>query len=44
MDSDLLLTVPELFAEDMWKRYLEIVLHELHLLTREFLKLFDDLA
>ncbi|GAA0244645.1 MAG: DNA-binding transcriptional LysR family regulator [Marinomonas primoryensis] len=36
MDSDLLLTVPRLFAEDMVETVSEIVLHELPFITREF--------
>ncbi len=36
MDSDLLLTVPRLFAEDIVETASEIVLHELPFITREF--------
>ncbi|MDE8602085.1 LysR family transcriptional regulator [Marinomonas sp. RSW2] len=36
MNSDLLLTVPRLFAEDMVETASEIVLHELPFITREF--------
>ncbi|WP_369920728.1 LysR family transcriptional regulator [Marinomonas polaris] len=36
MDSDLLLTVPKLFAEDMAATVSEIVVHELPFTTREF--------
>lgn len=36
MDSDLLLTVPRLFAEDMVETASDIVLHELPFITREF--------
>lgn len=36
MGSDLLLTVPRLFAEDMVETVSEIVLHELPFITREF--------
>lgn len=36
MDSDLLLTVPRLFAEDIVETASDIVLHELPFITREF--------